>query len=186
MAGVSDSQTRLGLTLQGYDQVIALSQANINESLEYHFTANPQLCNFNVVFADKGYGLKGTLKPSTIELIDVENADRAVFKLNFETGKYFWTEFPKADPNAPQQLDEDGLPVLPQPKRQSLLVANWAFAFLVDFSVKRMSSIPEDIKKKIELPGVYSVDQLMIDFGTADILNFSWKDWYVIPIPAFN
>ena len=74
------------------------------------------------------------------------------------------------------------MPVLLQLTRWSLSVVNWWVSFFVDLSVKKMRTVPEVIRKQIELPGVYGVGQLMIDFGTADSLNFSWDDWYVFPI----
>ena len=172
MSGPS-SPSRLSLTLQGYDQVIALSQGNINATLKYNFKVKPALCNFDVVFPERGFGLKGLLGAPTVALIDKEDADQALFYLNFDSGKYFWTEFPKQ--GGETQLDDDGLPVLPQPKRETLSVAGWSLAFEVDFSVKKASTVPDEILKQINDPGIYSVSQLMIDFGTADILNFSWE-----------
>ncbi|KAF7556285.1 hypothetical protein G7Z17_g1484 [Cylindrodendrum hubeiense] len=183
MAGAVDSPSRLGLTLQGFHQVIALSQANVNESLEYHFANNKKLCNFDVLFANKGYGLKGKMSSPTIALIDIEAADQAIFSLNFESGKYFWVEFPELDPGAEPLFDEDGLLILPTPKKESLSVAGWSLAFLVHFSVEKMATVPSGIRSMVELPGSYSVEQLMIDFGTADLIKFSWKHCVIPGVP---
>ncbi|KAF5976131.1 hypothetical protein FBULB1_7069 [Fusarium bulbicola] len=37
-----------------------------------------------------------------------------------------------------------------------------------------MSTIPDKIRNAIELPGSYSLNQLLIDFGTPEILNIAW------------
>lgn len=38
-----------------------------------------------------------------------------------------------------------------------------------------MDVIPPKIKEQINLPGSYGVDQLLIDFGTADTMSFTWE-----------
>ncbi|CVK85188.1 hypothetical protein FPRO06_07656 [Fusarium proliferatum] len=53
-------------------------------------------------------------------------------------------------------------------------VSDWSLAFFVDFSFKRMATIPDKIRNAIELPGSYSVNQLLIAFGTPEILNIAW------------
>lgn len=149
----------MGLTLQGYDQVIALSQANINESLEYNFTANKDLCDFGVSIKDLKTAMKGTLSPPTVQLIDLDNADQALFIIAFDDGNYsFW------------DLSGD------DPVKVKLPLAGWKLAFYVDFSLKKMNQIPANIRKElVEVPGAYSVDQLLIDFGTAELSTFSWE-----------
>ncbi|RKK09023.1 hypothetical protein BFJ63_vAg9946 [Fusarium oxysporum f. sp. narcissi] len=169
MSATLQSPSRLGLQLQDYDQVIALSQGNINETLELHFMRNEKLHEFKAIFPT--YGLKGKLSSPLVHLIDKENADQAIFYLNFESGKYYYFEQPSDTP----RFDEDGLPLpVGQPTRVTVDVAGWSLAFFVDFSFKRMATIPDKIRKSIELPGSYSVNQLLIDFGTPDILNIAW------------
>lgn len=159
MAGPARSSSRLGLTLQGYDQVIALSQSNINESLEYNFTANKHLCDFDVSIKELKTAMKGTLNPPTVQLIDLEDADQALFIIAFDDGNYsFW------------DLSGD------DPVKVKLPLAGWKLAFYVDFSLKKMNQIPANIRKElVEVPGAYSVDQLLIDFGTAELSTFSWE-----------
>ncbi|CVK85610.1 uncharacterized protein FMAN_06787 [Fusarium mangiferae] len=169
MSSTLQSPSRLGLKLQDYDQVIALSQGNINETLELHFMRNEKLHEFKAMFPT--YGLKGTLSSPSVHLIDKENADQAIFYLNFESGTYYYFEQPSDTP----QYDEDGFPLpVGQPTRVKIDVSDWSLAFFVDFSFKRMATVPDKIRNAIELPGSYSVNQLLIDFGTPEILNIAW------------
>ncbi|SCN92126.1 uncharacterized protein FFB20_12329 [Fusarium fujikuroi] len=169
MSSTLQSPSRLGLKLQDYDQVIALSQGNINETLELHFMRNEKLQEFKAMFPT--YGLKGKLSSPSVHLIDKENADQAIFYLNFESGTYYYFEQPSNTP----QYDEDGFPLpVGQPTRVKVDVSDWSLAFFVDFSFKRMATVPDKIRNAIELPGSYSVNQLLIDFGTPEILNIAW------------
>ncbi|KLO82168.1 Uncharacterized protein LW93_9350 [Fusarium fujikuroi] len=169
MSSTLQSPSRLGLKLQDYDQVIALSQGNINETLELHFMRNERLQEFKAMFPT--YGLKGKLSSPSVHLIDKENADQAIFYLNFESGTYYYFEQPSNTP----QYDEDGFPLpVGQPTRVKVDVSDWSLAFFVDFSFKRMATVPDKIRNAIELPGSYSVNQLLIDFGTPEILNIAW------------
>ncbi|KAF5963692.1 hypothetical protein FCOIX_13749 [Fusarium coicis] len=169
MSSTLQSPSRLGLQLQGYDQVIALSQGNINETLELHFMRNERLQEFKAMFPT--YGLKGKLSSPSVHLIDKENADQAIFYLNFESGTYYYFE----QPSGKAEFDEDGFPLpVGQPTRVKVDVSGWSLAFFVDFSFKRMATVPDKIRNAIELPGSYSVNQLLIDFGTPEILNIAW------------
>ncbi|KAF5672703.1 hypothetical protein FDENT_10505 [Fusarium denticulatum] len=169
MSSTLQSPSRLGLQLQGYDQVIALSQGNINETLELHFMRNKKLQEFKAMFPT--YGLKGNLSSPSVHLIDKENADQAIFYLNFESGTYYYFE----QSSGKAEFDEDGFPLpVGQPTRVKVDVSGWSLAFFVDFSFKRMATVPDKIRNAIELPGSYSVNQLLIDFGTPEILNIAW------------
>ncbi|KAF5687138.1 tetratricopeptide repeat domain-containing protein [Fusarium circinatum] len=84
----SDAATLTRLKLQ---QVIALSQSNINETLELHFMRNEKLTEFKVMFPT--YGLKGTLPSPAVHLIDKKNAGQAIFYLNFESGTQLLIDF---------------------------------------------------------------------------------------------
>ncbi|KAF5530805.1 hypothetical protein FMEXI_13332 [Fusarium mexicanum] len=178
MSNTLQSPSRLGLQLQDYDQVIALSQGNINETLALHFMRNERLKEFKAMFPT--YGLKGTLSSPSVHFIDKENADQAIFYLNFESGRYYYFEQPGSTP----QYDEDGFPLpVGQPTRVKVDVSDWSLAFFVDFSFKRMATIPDKIRDAIELPGSYSVNQLLIDFGTPEILNIAWDHCSIPGVP---
>ncbi|KAF5558477.1 hypothetical protein FPHYL_7386 [Fusarium phyllophilum] len=178
MSNTPQSPSRLGLRLQDYDQVIALSQGNINETLELHFMRNEKLQEFKAMFPT--YGLKGKLSSPSVHLIDKENADQAIFYLNFESGTYYYFEQPSGTPH----FDEDGFPLpVGQPTRVKVDVSGWSLAFFVDFSFKRMATIPDKIRNAIELPGSYSVNQLLIDFGMPEILNIAWDHCNIPGVP---
>ncbi|KAF5601634.1 hypothetical protein FPANT_1671, partial [Fusarium pseudoanthophilum] len=162
MSSTLQSPSRLGLQLQGYDQVIALSQGNINEALELHFMRNERLQEFKAMFPT--YGLRGNLSSPSVHLIDKENADQP--------------QFPKQD------YVEDGFPLpVDQPTRVKVDVSGWSLAFFVDFPFKRMATVPDKIRSAIELPGSYSVNQLLNDFGTPEILNLAWDHCNISGVP---
>ncbi|RSL93648.1 hypothetical protein CEP52_013137 [Fusarium oligoseptatum] len=139
MPGSLQSPSRLGLQLQDYDQVIALSQGNINETLEVHFMRNEKLQDFKALFPT--YGLKGKLTSPTVHLIDKENADQAIFYLNFESGKYYYFDHPNDTP----QFDEDGLPLPVGPPTRVIV------DLLIDFGTPHILNIAWDHCK---IPGV--------------------------------
>ncbi|KAG9502077.1 hypothetical protein J7337_007793 [Fusarium musae] len=94
-----------------------------------------------------------------------------IFYLNFESGTYYYSE----QPSGKTEFDEDGFPLpVGQPTQVKVDVSGWSLAFFVDFPFKRMATVPDKIRNTIELPGSYSVSQLLIDFGTPEILNVAW------------
>jgi hypothetical protein len=151
-------KSHLDVTLQGYHQVVAISQASINATLKYHFENDKRLLQFKYQDkeAEDAWGTKmvGVLSAPTVRLLDRPGGlDEAVFFVNFESGKF--SKFVRG-------LKEYDM-------------AKWSIAFTVSFSKKDMGHVPEDIKGDVENPGSYSATQLLIDFGTADLSSFSWK-----------
>lgn len=168
------SPSRLGLDIAVYDQVIALSQDNINQTLEYHYDNHEELKNFEAKLATATKeALRGKIDAPTIELIDKEGADQAFYCLVFTEGFYSWWRQQIQDPNAP--VDPDAPPASSPWVQEKIPVKGWKLAFYVDFAMKKMDVIPEKIKSQITIPGSYGVDQLLIDFGTADSISFSWE-----------
>ncbi|KAI9653747.1 MAG: hypothetical protein M1821_006942 [Bathelium mastoideum] len=158
-------RSHLGVTLQGYHQVVAVSQANINATLKYHFDNDKKLLQF--AYQDKPHEDKwtvkitGTLAPPTVRLLDRGNGlDEALFFLNFAQGDF--------------QRYTRGL------EKHSM--AGWSIAFTVSFSQVKLSHIPPEIQAQIENPGSYSATQLLIDFATADIAGFSWDYSHMPPL----
>jgi hypothetical protein len=167
------SASRLGLDIGAYDQVIALSQDNINDVLEYHYDTHAELTKFEVKLATPTKdAIRGTIDPPKIELIDKEGADQAFYCLTFIDGIYSWWDQKVADPDAP--VDPDAPPASVQWAQKKIPLKGWKLAFYVDFTMKNMDVIPQHIKDQIQLPGKYGVDQLLIDFGTADTMSFNW------------
>jgi hypothetical protein len=171
----ASSASRLGLDIGEYDQVVALSQDNINDVLEYHYDNHQELKKFEAKLATPTKdAIRGTIDAPKIELIDKEGADQAFYRLIFADGIYSWWDQQAADPNAP--VDPDAPPASAQWVQKKIPLKGWKLAFYVDFAMKKMESnlVPEKIKEQINLPGSYGVEQLLIDFGTADTMSFNW------------
>ena len=149
MAGAQTDPSRMGITLQGYDQVIALSQTNINETLRRHFAsldAKHELGRFEAD-ADPSSITAEVLAP-TVELFDIDGADSALYIVHLGEGTY--STATKVD----KKLQLADMPT-----------NGWELAFDIDFAFKPVKIIPEHIKRQVPLPGGYSVQQLIINFG---------------------
>ncbi|KAK2002476.1 hypothetical protein LX36DRAFT_729504 [Colletotrichum falcatum] len=147
-----DGESRMRLTLQGYDQVIALSQTNINQSLKRYFVLDEtRMSNFKAIIGteeDPDYSLIGKIHPPSIELIDADKADQGIYTIKFQKGaKYtYWGPDP-ANKRGPQK----------------------------NFGMEKCSRMPDDVAAIFEKAGSYSVDQLVVIFGTADLMDFDWN-----------
>ena len=149
MAGAATDPSRMGITLQDYDQVIALSQANINETLRRHFAvldAKDELGTFEAEAGTSSITAK-VLAP-TIELIDEANADGALYVIHLGEG-FYSTAVKVGGKYKGVEIPTDG----------------WELAFDIDFAFKPILKIPDHITRQVPLPGGYSVQQLMINFG---------------------
>lgn len=130
--------SQLNTTLQGYHQVIAISQQNINEVLQYHFTnpADPELLKFEYQDEPGEEWMKkisATLGPPTVELLDREKgADAARFYLHFVAGNF--TAMKRKGPEVHS-------------------VAGWSLAFMVKFGMTDMANMPESIQKRSSIQG---------------------------------
>lgn len=171
MAGSKDSASRLGVSLiaggHKYDQIIALTQGNVNESLQYYFDIHPEALTFNVSSGRASAiraSIKGTIKSPTVELIDEDGADKALYCLKLEKGSKYTI-------HEPEDPDDDDSPMVPKAYDAS----GWKLAFEVSFGMKDTTNVPDTIKQQIHKPGDYSVQQLIVIFGTADLLRFDWS-----------
>lgn len=163
-----DNKSRMGLTLQGYDQVIALSQTNINQSLKRHFKIDQAgWSDFKAIIGkedDPDYSLVGKIDPPSIKLIDADKADQAIYTIKFQKGAEYtyWA----ADPNNKRGAQ----------KKYTTSAEGWVLAFYVNFGMQKCEQMPDDVKEIVLKAGSYSFDQLVIIFGTADLMDFDWKD----------
>jgi hypothetical protein len=161
-----NDKSRMGLTLQGYDQVIALSQTNINQTLKRYFKIDEaKMANFKAVLGsedDPDNSLTGRIDPPTIELIDADKADQAIYTIKFLKGsKYsYW---------GPDPTNKRGAP-----KKVEISAEGWILAFYVNFAMEKCARMPDAVKEVVMKAGSYSVDQLVIVFGTADLMDFNW------------
>ena len=149
MAGAATDSSHMGITLQGYDQVIALSQANINETLRRYFAsldAKNELCNFEAK-ANTSSITAEVLAP-TVELVDKDKKDSALYIVHLGEGTY----------STAIEVD-DGF------EKVKTSTNGWELAFDIDFAFEPTLKIPENIVRQVPLPGGYSVQQLLINFG---------------------
>ncbi|KAF7345172.1 hypothetical protein MSAN_01893500 [Mycena sanguinolenta] len=139
--------------LQGYDQIVAVSQGQINMSLDARFTG--EVLEWDV--KENGVGhLTGRMLPPTVALFIPGEPAKTRFCLNFESGSFTYYSYTDDDEQVKHVVD----------------VAGWTVAFTVKLSLDAIQQLPEDVKKKITLPGSYSVSQLLLDFTTADLMSF--------------
>jgi hypothetical protein len=157
-------KSHLNVTLQGYHQVVAVSQANINATLKYHFENDDRLLQFK--YQDKPSEdewetkFEGVLSAPTVRLLDRPNGlDAAIFCVNFESGTF--SKFSR--------------------KLKKYDMAGWTIAFTVSFGKKDLGHLPDDMKD-IRDAGSYSATQLLIDFGTAELSSFSWMHSSMPPL----
>lgn len=137
-----DNKSRMGLTLQGYDQVIALSQTNINQTLKRHFKSDKvQLANFKAELgsnpADPNNSLQGKIDAPTIQLVDVDKADQAIYTLRFLKGAeyMYWHRDPK-DRRAGQV-------------QKKVSAEGWTIAFFVSFAMETAGHLPPEVKEVV-------------------------------------
>ncbi|KAL8788291.1 MAG: hypothetical protein Q9195_007388 [Heterodermia aff. obscurata] len=148
MASVATDASRKGTTLQGYDLVIALSQANINETLRRHFTALGTRDGLDTFEAETGtFSITAQILAPTIDLVDKDNSKGALYVIHF--GKGFYTT---------------AIEVGKKYERIQIPTDGWELAFDVDIDFKPVLKSPDHISRKVPFSGGYSVQQLMINF----------------------
>lgn len=123
----------MDIKLQGYDQVIALSQRSINSSLKYYFTGRDQekLVKFTKPSDNTKWYAKSSIEVPTVELIDQKDADSAHYYIKFKKGT---REFYVYE-NSTDWKDYD--------------ISDWKIAIRVDFTVKETEHVPEEIVRAL-------------------------------------
>ncbi|KAL9012072.1 MAG: hypothetical protein Q9180_009132, partial [Flavoplaca navasiana] len=159
-AGPATNSSRMGITLQSYDQVIALSQANINETLRRHFSsldADDELGRFKASMVTGS--IDAEVLPPTVELVVKDTADGAFYIIHLGEGSYSTVV---DDTGGDEENDEESDSSF---KKVTIPTNGWELAFPIDFAFKPILKIPDNIVRQVPLPGGYSVQQLMIYFG---------------------
>ena len=59
-------------------------------------------------------------------------------------------------------------------KKFEVSAQGWILAFYVNFATEKCARMPDAVKNVVMKAGSYSVDQLVIVFGTADLMDFNW------------
>lgn len=137
-----------------------------NQSLEYTFIAYyDEFSKFDVAIDSLGISMNGILSPPTVRLIDENGADRAIFTVCFESGTYCYSWRPPRP---------EGQKKFPAAIEEEKPINGWKMSFYVDFSLKKITTITDKtILEKLLHPNSYSVEQLMIDFGSTDLSTFA-------------
>ncbi|KAI0915912.1 hypothetical protein AcV5_003389 [Taiwanofungus camphoratus] len=144
--------------IYAYDQITAISQKAINKQLANMYKANKTLKKISATLADDDYaGLFADLDPPEIEL-QLGTDNRAVYyfiKLKSGTLKYWKGYGPKA-------------------QQASCSVRDWVLALHVNlaFELAAFTNLPQDVKDRLKKLNDYSVQQLLIDFTSANIANY--------------
>ncbi|KAI0206175.1 hypothetical protein F4808DRAFT_409172 [Astrocystis sublimbata] len=159
-----DSRLR-DFDLQGFHQIIAISEDNINASLRDRFDneVQPELLTFPHEIPGFGTAI-ATLDPPTVSVCTESDVETTVsrFFLNFKHGAYqYRTQVEGGDM---ERVPLDG----------------WKVAFDVRFDEKKLAAPPagnpalESKWKSLE-PGKYSLNQIVIFLGSAPLSSLDWE-----------
>ncbi|KAJ7730379.1 hypothetical protein DFH07DRAFT_969201 [Mycena maculata] len=146
--------------LQGFDQIVAVSQDHINASLDSRFSLDEKLLKLEVNVHGRGK-LDAHMTPPTVVLFIANEPAKAHFCLHFDGGDSKFTYYTINDHADPPTVDT-----------HSVDIKDWTLAFTVNLSLEVLGKIPPEISKKITVPGSYSVSQLLLDFTTSDLTSF--------------
>ena len=73
--------------LQGFDQIVAVSQDQINASLDARFSLDPQSLNFTAR-TESGDTMSGAMSPPTVKLFIESEPFKCRFSLHFISGSF--------------------------------------------------------------------------------------------------
>jgi hypothetical protein len=175
MTSEADTRSRIHDTkMQGFHQIVALSQNLINNALWTRWTdeeMEDEFAKFEARIPQaSNIGMTAKMDPPTVELFkNAEYEDYPpvlYFNLNFVSGKF-----------------EYFIGFGPEAVKHSADVGKWKFAFKVDLSLQKLSTKPQEIQDKILVPGEYSVNQLLLDFGEPGLIQFD-RSKSTIPGPV--
>ncbi|RDX49442.1 hypothetical protein OH76DRAFT_530728 [Lentinus brumalis] len=144
--------------LQGFDQIVAVSQDQINASLDARFSLDAKSLIFKAQI-ESGETMSATMTPPTVKLFIDHEPFKCLFALHFDSGSFTFYTIRVVD----------GKPtVVPH----EITIEGWTLAFTVNLGLDVLTTVPPEIKAKILIPGSYSVSQLLLDFTTADLMSF--------------
>ncbi|KAF7345173.1 hypothetical protein MSAN_01893600 [Mycena sanguinolenta] len=137
--------------LQGYDQIVAVSQGHINMSLDAHFS-DEKLLQWEV--KNELGKITAHMLPPTVALVVPDEPAKTHFMLNLDSGTFTYYS-PNGYPNV-------------------VHTTNWTLAFIVNLSLDAIDKLPEKLAEKIKFKGSYSVSQLLLDFSTPELISFNY------------
>lgn len=112
--------------------------------------------NISIPATDPDYSVNAILSAPSVSLIGQNGGTELFFTLNFQSGTFmYWTGH-----NPPVQHQPD--------------MKGWKIAFKVSLDQQGIdpSAVPQKAKDNINVPGSYSISQLLVDFTTADLNQF--------------
>ncbi|CCC14343.1 hypothetical protein SMACR_08930 [Sordaria macrospora] len=151
--------------LQGFHQIIAISQDKINANLRVRFDPElqPELLSFKHEIPMFGLS-EATLDPPNVEVCTESNIEtkRSRFFLNFKTGSYkYKTSVETGDV-------------------ETLTIDGWKVPFFVAYDEQTLAKPPDsshpDLKSKwakLE-PGKYSLSRIIMFLGSAPLSSIDW------------
>ncbi|KAK3494171.1 uncharacterized protein B0T23DRAFT_411381 [Neurospora hispaniola] len=159
-----DSRLKI-FDLQGFHQIIAISQDKINDNLRVRFDPElqPELVSFKHELPQMGVS-EATLDPPNIEVCTESDTEtkRSRFFLNFKTGSYKY----KAT------VEAGGV--------ETVAIDGWKVPFFVTYDEKTLAKPPDsshpDLKSKwakLE-PGKYSLSRIIMFLGSAPLSSLDW------------
>lgn len=144
-----DYASQLDINLQGFDQVVAISQQTINTSLAYRFAADSSLKTIRT----QSHG-DWKIEAPSVELIDAPNGgDGALVFVKL------------AQPSKFSYVDTDG-------SSQTISLAGSKLAFALTFKLEKTSSVPDEVREQVHDLASYTVSQLIVDFSAAGLATF--------------
>jgi hypothetical protein len=140
-----------------YDHITVVSQDAINYQLAAMYKLNKTLQKLSIHLDDDDWaGIEAELGPSNVELQLGTDNRAVVFFLYLKTGKLqYWTGFgPKA-------------------KQNSVDIKDWVIALHVNLAFELKTTgfdqLPQNVRDRLKVLNDYSVQQLLIDFTSANI-----------------
>ena len=146
--------------LQGFDQVIAMTQAHVNATINTHFRLDPKLLYLDVE-GDWGT-ISSEMDPPTVSFYIPSEIHKVHFCVNLASGKCSW-----------YKIDHIMHPPTVIVMRAD--IAKWTLTFTVNLGLDKVDQVPKEIKDKIKFLGSYSLSQLLLDFTTAVLFGHIWS-----------
>ncbi|KIO21512.1 hypothetical protein M407DRAFT_218173 [Tulasnella calospora MUT 4182] len=141
-----------------FDQLTVISQRAINDQLALMWKS-PQSILRKIEVRPRpeltDYYFVADLNPPTVKLLTGSNKQQVVFYINIQSGTVGYYE---------------GVGPEATPKKAQLGESTIAFRVNLAFDQLAANGVPENIQKALKKPGDYTVQQLLFDFTTAELI----------------
>lgn len=138
--------------MQGYDQLIMITENHINEQFDFLW-ADPktELKRMDVHVGSRA--IQSSLSAPVVKFVVEDQVERVYFFIKFGTGTMEY---------------EDGTGATGK-----IVVDGWSLAFAVDFGMDMLKQVPDSVRSRIQLASRYTVSQLLFMFSNANISTFA-------------